>query len=50
MLVDDWDALTERIEQLADWTKANGPLSEDEAATIKLMIDCQIAQSPYWPH
>jgi hypothetical protein len=43
MLVDDWDALTDRIERLAGWTTANGPLTEDEEATVKLMIEHQIA-------
>lgn len=36
--------LTERIERLAEWTKANGPLTPDEEATVKLMTECQIAR------
>ncbi len=36
--------LTERIEAAAEWTKANGPLQPDEEATIKLMIEAQIAR------
>ena len=36
--------LTERIERAAEWTKVNGPLQADEEATIKLMIECQIAR------
>ncbi len=44
MLIDGFDDLTDRIERLAEWTKANGPLEDDEAATVKLMIECQIAR------
>ena len=36
--------LTERIERASEWTKANGPLRPDEAATVKLMIEAQIAR------
>lgn len=36
--------LTEQIEAAAEWTKANGPLEPDEEATVKLMIECQIAR------
>lgn len=36
--------LTDRIERAAEWTKLNGPLQPDEAATIKMMIECQIAR------
>ena len=36
--------LTERIEAAAEWTKANGPLQPNEEATIKLMIEAQIAR------
>ncbi len=50
MLVDDWDALTDRIERLAEWTDEHSPLTADEEATVKLMIEAQIAQSPYYPH
>lgn len=46
LLVDDWDDLTERIERLADWTKLNGPLSDDESATVRFMIARQIASAP----
>ena len=38
-------ALTERIEEAAEWTKANGPLEPDEEATMKLMIESQIART-----
>ena len=41
-LIDDFDVLTDLIERLADWTKANGPLTRDEEATVALMIECQI--------
>jgi hypothetical protein len=44
MLVDDFDALSDRIERAAVWTDANKPLLPDEAATVKLMVECQIAQ------
>lgn len=43
MLVHDVGALTEKIEELAAWTEANGPLTDDEMATVKLMIETQIA-------
>jgi hypothetical protein len=45
MLLDSVDALTERIERLADWTKANGPLEPDEEATVSVMIEAQIARN-----
>jgi hypothetical protein len=38
------EALTSRIEEAAEWTKANGPLQPDEEATIARMIECQIAR------
>jgi len=44
MLVDDFDDLTDRIERLAEWTVANGPLQADESATVKMMIESQIAR------
>jgi hypothetical protein len=43
-LYDGIDDLTDRIERAAAWTKANGPLLPDEEATIKLMIEAQIAR------
>lgn len=48
-LISGLEDLTDRIERLADWTKANGPLLPDEEATVKFMIECQIARSldPY---
>lgn len=45
MLIDDLDDLNDRIEHAADWTKANGPLWPDEDATIRFMIECQIART-----
>jgi hypothetical protein len=44
MIIDDFDDLTERIERAAEWTEANGPLQPDEEATVKLMIESQIAR------
>ena len=38
------DGLTECIEALAEWTKANGPLEPDEQATVTMMIESQIAR------
>lgn len=43
-LIDGIEDITERIEVAAKYTKANGPLQADEEATIKLMIECQIAR------
>jgi hypothetical protein len=43
-LYDGIDDLMDRIERAAAWTKANGPLLPDEEATIKLMIEAQIAR------
>lgn len=44
MLVDDFDDLTDRIERSAEWAKENGPLLPDEAATVKFMIESQVAR------
>lgn len=43
MLVDDFDDLTDRIERSARWAEVNGPLLVDEQATVRLMIQSQIA-------
>ena len=43
-LIDGMEDITDRIERAAEWTKANGPLNADEEATIKLMIQTQIAR------
>jgi hypothetical protein len=40
--VDDLDELFEQIQRSSRWMDANGPLSEDEALTVRLMIQCQI--------
>lgn len=42
-LVDDIDDLFDRIERSSKWMDANGPLSVDEASTVRLMIQSQIA-------
>jgi hypothetical protein len=44
MLIDDFDDLTDRIERLARWTKAIGPLEPDEKVTFEMMIQVQIAR------
>lgn len=49
MLVDDLDDLTDRIERLAEWTKANAPLETDEELTVKLMFESQIAREFHLP-
>lgn len=43
LLIDDFDDLTDRIERSATWARANQPLTDDEMATVRLMIDRQIA-------
>lgn len=44
-LISGFDAITARIEETARWTEANGPLLPDEASTVELMIQCQIARA-----
>lgn len=44
-LVSGFEALTERIEQLAEWTKLNGPLLPEEESTVAMMIQCQLARA-----
>lgn len=44
MLVDDVEAIGDKIDEAAAWTKLNGPLLPDEEATVKMMIECQIAK------
>lgn len=44
MLISGIEDITDRIERLAEWTKINGPLLPDEAATVEFMIKCQIAR------
>jgi len=43
MLISGMEDLTDRIERSAKWVKENGPLEPDEEATVKLMIQAQIA-------
>jgi hypothetical protein len=43
-LIDNVDDLTDKIEEAANWTKTNGPLNEEEQATVRLMIEAQIAR------
>jgi hypothetical protein len=43
MLVNTYAAVTERIEEVAEWTKAHGPLWPDEEKTVQFMIEVQIA-------
>jgi len=45
MMVNTFDDVTDRIERVAKWMRTNGPLLPDEDATIKYMIECQIARS-----
>ena len=42
-LVDNSNGLFERIERSSKWMDVNGPLLEDEASTVRLMIKSQIA-------
>jgi hypothetical protein len=44
MLVEDWRALTDRAERLAEWIKANGgELLPDEEATVLAMVRAMLA-------
>lgn len=45
LLTDDFDGLTDRIERLGKWAKNNQPLTEDESATVSMMIERQIILS-----
>lgn len=42
MLVHDFNALTNRIEEVTEWMKTNSPLTADEKATIEMMIEVQV--------
>lgn len=42
-LIHDVEAIGDRIELVADWEIENGPLEEDERATVQLMIHTQVA-------
>jgi hypothetical protein len=44
MLTDDVEGVGEFIERSAEWAKANGPLLKDEQATVRMMIQCQVAR------
>lgn len=44
MLISGMEDVTDRIERVAEWAKTNGPLEPREEATVKLMIECQIAR------
>ena len=43
-LIDGMGDITDRIEDAAKWTEANGPLLPDEEATMRLMIQTQISR------
>lgn len=43
-MMDGFEALEERIERTAEYTKANGPLQPDEQATVKMMIETLVAK------
>ncbi|MCC6172096.1 MAG: hypothetical protein IT481_08710 [Gammaproteobacteria bacterium] len=45
MVIDDFDDLSDRIERAAEWSKGNRPLEPDEKATIKFMIESQVARA-----
>ncbi len=47
MLIDGTDDIDDRIAQIADWMKANGPLEKDEESTVQLMIQCQVARGKF---
>lgn len=46
LLKDDFFALTNRIERLANWTERHLPLTDDEQAIVTMMIGRQIALGP----
>jgi len=41
-LIHDVEALGDRIQEAADWEVENGPLEDDERATVRLMIETQV--------
>lgn len=43
-LISGIEDISDRIERVAAWAKENGPLMPREEATVKLMIECQIAR------
>jgi hypothetical protein len=44
MLTDDVEGVGEYIEAGAAWARENGPLEPDEQATVRMMIQCQVAR------
>lgn len=46
-LISGMEDLTNRIEALAKWTIDNEPLEPDEEATVKIMIEAQIARGGF---
>jgi len=42
----DFETLTRRIERLARWSKVNQPLTDDEQATVTMMIKRQVMLGP----
>jgi len=55
-LVHDVEVLGDRLEEVAAWAKSNGPLLEDETATIEVMVRTQVVWGiqrgdfePYFP-
>ena len=54
-LISGFNAITDRIEEIAKWQKENGPLQEDEEKIVELMFQCQIARGfeegiEKWPY
>lgn len=43
-MMDGMEGLNGRLERVTAWTKANGPLQPDEAATVQLMTQVQISR------
>jgi hypothetical protein len=43
--IDGFDELTLRIELAAAWAKVNGPLEQDEAATVMRMLEAQLVRA-----
>lgn len=43
-LIDDFDDLSDRITRAARWTDANGPLQQDELATVQMMIEAHVVR------
>lgn len=43
-LVDGFDFISKKLEEVSIWADQNKPLQPDEEKTIELMIQCQIAR------